>query len=169
MGSHFESCERLLEPLRKLLGMRQLALQRAQHGSELSTSGTGLLSELVHGGESRASDLAHHRVVDTSVVSRQLAQLEQEGMIERRPDPTDRRVSLLRATERGRAALEERERQKARWLSEAVLNDWDESRLTELDELLRALSDDLLIASRQLLATPEDLVTPEDTAEEGNR
>ncbi|ASU80576.1 MarR family transcriptional regulator [Actinopolyspora erythraea] len=163
MGSHFESCERLLEPLRKLLGLRQVAMQRAQHDNELTASGTGLLSELVHGGESRASDLAHNRVVDASVVSRQLGHLEQEGLIERRPDPSDRRVSLLRATERGRAALAERERQKARWLSEVALSDWDDRRLAELDELLRAFSDDLLTASRQLLTNPED------AAKEGNR
>ncbi|PRW62775.1 MarR family winged helix-turn-helix transcriptional regulator [Actinopolyspora mortivallis] len=162
MTTHTEACGQLLGPLRTLLGFRQTALQRAYQSKELSTSGTGLLAELVHGGESRACDLAHNRVVDASVVSRQLGQLEQEGLVERRPDPADRRVSLLRATERGRQVLAEREAQKANWLSHA-LRDWDEADVVRLTELLRALSCDLLAASRETLSGPAE------TTEEGNR
>lgn len=162
MASHTEACGQLLGPLRDLLGFRQTALQRAQQGNDLTVSGTGLLAELVHGGESRASDLAHDRVVDASVVSRQLGHLEQEGLIERRPAPEDRRASLLRATERGREVLAEREEEKARWLSHA-LRDWDDEELVKLAELLRGLSCDLIEASRAALAGPDEAI------EEGNR
>lgn len=155
MGSHTEACGELLTPLRNLLGLRQFALRRAHHADALPRSATGLLAELVRNGQCRAADLAAHRALDASVVSRQLAHLENEGLIERSPDPEDRRVALLRATEDGVRELAERDREKARWLSH-VLRNWDEEQLSTLSELLRAFSDDLLEASRELLAKSDD-------------
>ncbi len=52
------------------------------------------------------------RVVDASVVSRQVSQLEHAGLITRRPDPADKRVSLLCATAEGELALSRVERQR---------------------------------------------------------
>ena len=143
MGPTPELCSELLRPLRCLIGLKQVALQRSMHFTdELPYAATGLLAELVHRGECRASDLAQHRVVDASVVSRQVHQLEEAGLITRRPDPADRRVSLLRATPDGERALAALEQRKAEWLSQA-LRDWGDEDIRRLAELLNTAAADL--------------------------
>ena len=144
MGPTPESCSELLRPLRSLMGLKQVAAQMLnQHSkTDLPYAATGLLAELVHCGESRASELAQHRIVDASVVSRQVSQLEQAGLITRRPDPQDRRVVLLRATPEGEQALADIERRRAEWLSHA-LRDWDEDQVRELAGLLNTCAADI--------------------------
>ncbi|MDI2032328.1 MarR family winged helix-turn-helix transcriptional regulator [Saccharopolyspora sp. TS4A08] len=142
MGPTPETCGELLRPLRALMGLKQVALQRGlQLSDQVPYAAAGLLTELVHRGESRVSDLAHHRIVDASVVSRQVNQLEQAELITRRPDPADRRVSLLRATADGEQVVTDLERKKQEWISEALV-DWDDGKVRELARLLGdAMSD----------------------------
>ena len=69
MGPTPETCSELLRPMRTLMGLKQAAMQMLQNPkTDLPYAATGLLGELVHCGESRASDLAAHRVVDASVM-----------------------------------------------------------------------------------------------------
>ena len=48
--------------------------------------------------------------LDASTVTRQIAALEDSGLVERRPDPQDRRSSTIELTPRGRRTMEEVER-----------------------------------------------------------
>lgn len=142
MGPTPETCGELLRPLRALMGLKQVVMQRGlQLSDQVPYAAAGLLTELVHRGECRVSDLAHHRIVDASVVSRQVNQLEQAGLITRRPDPADRRVSLLRATADGEQVVTDLERKKAEWIGEALVG-WDDTKVRELARLLGdAMSD----------------------------
>ncbi|MEU6129623.1 MarR family winged helix-turn-helix transcriptional regulator [Saccharopolyspora sp. NPDC047091] len=160
MGPTPETCSELLRPLRALMGLKQTAVQilNQQARTDLPYAASGLLGELVHCGESRASELAAHRFVDASVVSRQVSQLETAGLITRRADPQDRRVSLLRATEEGEQALARIERHRAEWLSSA-LSDWDDSRVRDLAELLDHAASDLRRA-----VLPEHAAAHEETS-----
>ena len=143
MGPNLDTCGELLRPLRALMGLKQVALQKGQFNVDGAPyAAAGLLTELVHRGECRASELAHYRIVDASVVSRQLGQLEQAGLITRRPDPADRRVSLLRATPEGERTVARQERRKAQWLSDA-LADWDDESVRDLARLLGAAMTDI--------------------------
>lgn len=143
MGPNPDTCGELLRPLRALMGLKQIALQRAATQVDaLPYAAAGLLAELVHCGESRASELAQHRVVDVSVVSRQVAQLESAGLIARRPDPSDRRVSLLWATEEGERVMARIETERREWLGHA-LRDWDDETVRHLADLLTAASEDM--------------------------
>ncbi|MBK0866010.1 MAG: winged helix-turn-helix transcriptional regulator [Saccharopolyspora sp.] len=162
MGPTPESCGALLRPLRALIGLKQIAVQTLnQHvHTDLPYAATGLLGELVHCGESRASELAAHRVVDASVVSRQVSQLEQAGLITRRADPQDRRVALLRATPEGEQALARIERGRAEWLSTA-LQDWDEQQVRELAGLLDSCVADIRAAA--LPPAPQATPAPQPT------
>lgn len=61
-----------------------------------------LLGELAARGPLGIAALAALFQLDLSTASRQTAALEVKGLVERLPDPTDGRVSLLRITPRGR-------------------------------------------------------------------
>ncbi len=50
-------------------------------------------------------ELAHHLGVDRTVMTYLLDDLERAGLIERHPDPADRRARRIAPTERGRALL----------------------------------------------------------------
>lgn len=72
---------------------------------ELSLVSYTLLGHLEESGGCRATDLAAHYALDKSTVSRQVAALERAGLIERRPDPEDHRVQVLRLTGAGQEIL----------------------------------------------------------------
>ncbi|ROO88443.1 MarR family transcriptional regulator [Actinocorallia herbida] len=72
---------------------------------ELSLVSFTLLSRLEDRDGSRVVDLAAHYRLDKSTVSRQVAALERDGLIERRPDPGDHRAQVLHLTAAGRRAL----------------------------------------------------------------
>jgi DNA-binding MarR family transcriptional regulator len=57
-----------------------------------------LLFHVLANGPMRASDLADSTEVDPSTVSRQVATLVKDGLLERRADPGDGRACLLHAT-----------------------------------------------------------------------
>jgi DNA-binding MarR family transcriptional regulator len=72
---------------------------------ELSLVSYTLLGHLEESGGCRATDLADHYALDKSTVSRQVAVLEREGLVERRQDTADQRVQVLQLTEAGRRIL----------------------------------------------------------------
>ncbi|MER6404395.1 MarR family winged helix-turn-helix transcriptional regulator [Streptomyces viridosporus] len=72
---------------------------------ELSLVSYTLLGHLETSGGCRATDLAAHYALDKSTVSRQVAALERSGLVERRADPEDQRVQVVRLTQAGRHVL----------------------------------------------------------------
>ncbi|MCS7484259.1 MarR family winged helix-turn-helix transcriptional regulator [Umezawaea endophytica] len=71
-----------------------------------------LLANLAHLGPSRSSALAEAVLSDPSTVSRQVAGLVKDGLVERRADPEDGRASVLVATGAGQQLLRERRRMR---------------------------------------------------------
>ena len=80
-------------------------LSRAVH-PELDSGAYGLLSYLRDHGPARPSDLAGFVGVGKATISRQVKVLEDLGLIERRPDPADRRAHRLALTAEGTRRLE---------------------------------------------------------------
>ena len=122
----------LLAPLvRELIAAEEPVL--AAHG--LTMWGYVVLSALDKGAMRTQAALAEAINADKTRIIRTLDQLQDEGYIERVPDPDDRRVRLLAITEEGRAvkdtAQAEIQRGEQRWLGELSA---DEQRL-----FLRAL------------------------------
>lgn len=78
------------------------------------------MARLLGAGERRLGELAELRGVDQSVISRQVAELEQHRLVSRRPDPTDRRASLVRLTEEGLAVLHRADALRRDWLRTAL-------------------------------------------------
>lgn len=101
-----------------------------------------LLAKLVVGGDRRATDLAADALLDLSTVSRQVRSLVERGLVERYPDPEDRRGTLLRPTDAGRTAFQEYRRQRDSELA-ALLEPWPPEDRGALIRLLGRLNDDL--------------------------
>jgi DNA-binding MarR family transcriptional regulator len=80
--------------LHALLGVGRLMRQRAG-GDSLDPGSFWLLKTLASKGPMRVTELAGCASLDTSTVSRHVAQLERSGLIERTPDPDDRRAQRV--------------------------------------------------------------------------
>lgn len=107
-----------------------------------SGASLALLALLDRRGQLRASVLADIARVDPSVVSRQVAHLVDAGLVERHPDPDDRRAQLLRLSPAGRQVLADgRDRMLA--VVEERLADWDAEELSHFAARLVRLIDDL--------------------------
>ncbi len=80
---------------------------------------------------------------DHTTVSRQVAKLEQLGLIERRPNPSDARVREARVTPRGRVFTDALGAARTRLLA-PILAKWTDEDFGDLARLLRRFADDLL-------------------------
>ncbi|MCW2819709.1 MAG: putative MarR-family transcriptional regulator [Marmoricola sp.] len=72
---------------------------------ELSRGDVVLLGVVAAGGPLRPGHIAAKLAVDASVVSRQLAGLHRSGLVERGPDPADRRAELISLSPAGHERL----------------------------------------------------------------
>ena len=78
---------------------RRLRATAADEG--LTATQSGVLATLVREGPMRAGDLAAAEAVNPTMLSRVLANLEGEGLVERGPHPGDARCTTARATPAG--------------------------------------------------------------------
>lgn len=109
----------MLAPLlRELIAAEMPVLER--HG--LTMWGYAVLSTLDRGAYRTQAALAEAINADKTRIIRTLDELQDDGYIDRQPDPDDRRVRLLAITESGRAVKdavqEEIQRGEERWLGE---------------------------------------------------
>ena len=98
-----------------------------------------LLGTLSHCGPSRLSALAERCGFDPSTVSRQVADLEKEGLLERTTDPGDRRAVLLKASPKGKRLLQRLEAGR-RQRMQRMLGDWTEQEISTFAALLGRLN-----------------------------
>ncbi|MGW3269159.1 MarR family winged helix-turn-helix transcriptional regulator [Streptomyces sp. NPDC001056] len=132
--------------------MRLFAAWTQRAGFECGAADRVLLARLVTCGRRRATDLAADVFLDLSTVSRQVRSLVDRGLVERHPDPEDRRGSLLSATEAGRAAYQSAVRRREAELTR-LLEPWPAGDRTLLTRLLKRLNDDLVDSTYTSLGT----------------
>jgi DNA-binding MarR family transcriptional regulator len=86
--------------------IRRLIAERARMvHPDLSPVAYSMLMALNDSGPRRASDLVDIFSIDKGAVSRQVSALLELGLIERSPDPEDRRAAILAITEEGSRRL----------------------------------------------------------------
>ncbi|UIJ45494.1 MarR family transcriptional regulator [Sphingomonas cannabina] len=85
-------------------------------------------------------DLAAKAGRDYTTVSRQVARLEELGLVERRPSAADRRVREAVITKRGKAATDALDAARER-LAIEMFRDWSRQDFDDLVRLLRMLAD----------------------------
>ena len=104
-----------------------------------------ILTHLAKQGPMRAADLSDAFGMDKGGVSRQVQALVDLGLVERQPDPEDRRAILLDATAEGRERLSAVRRHR-RDRFDARLSGWTDEELTTFAARLaaynQALADD---------------------------
>ncbi|MGF7238365.1 MAG: MarR family winged helix-turn-helix transcriptional regulator [Frankia sp.] len=118
---------------------RARVLDSAQYEGEWAAK--ILLAVLVMHGPMRAGALADRLQSDPSTISRQIASLVREGMVERQPDPEDRRASLLVATSKANEA-HQRHLDHRNTHFRAMLADWDDHDCALLATLVARLNED---------------------------
>lgn len=95
-------------------------------------------------GESRATELAERLGVSAPVLSRHIADLEEQGYVTRRQDPDDGRAQLVALTEEGAEKLRQIQERRTATLQE-YLQDWSqedaEATARTLKKLAEALKD----------------------------
>lgn len=87
---------------------------------ELTPAMVGLLATLHREGAMPGVALAAKEGLKPQSLTRLLAALETSGMIERAPDPEDRRNLIIAITVPGRQSLRRAIQQRRHWLAEAV-------------------------------------------------
>lgn len=98
---------------------RRLRVETSEHGAP-SPAALGLLATLYREGAMPGVALAAAEGLKPQSLTRLVARLEKDGLIERTPDPADRRNLVIALTAAGRRALRDRMRQRRRWLSDAI-------------------------------------------------
>jgi DNA-binding MarR family transcriptional regulator len=83
--------------------LRRLRLEDAAAG--LTAPRLSALSVIVFRGPLTLSHLAAAEQVRPPTITRLIQELERDGLVERLPDPDDRRITRVRATPRGRQLL----------------------------------------------------------------
>ncbi|SDP68383.1 DNA-binding transcriptional regulator, MarR family [Klenkia soli] len=138
------TADRLTSGLSQLIRTGRHLSQSAAHElyGDLPGFGWALLAPLERDGEQRCSALAAGLGVDGSVASRQIAALEKDGYVVRRPDPLDGRASLIGLSETGAAALARTRAVRSGWAA-AALAGWTDEEADTLCGLLERLTADL--------------------------
>jgi len=109
-------------------------VRRQDDESGVTAPHLSALSVLVFGGARTLGELAAAEQVTPPSMTRIVRNLEADGLVEREPDPADRRVVRVRATERGRQILLEGRRRRVADLSARLRSLAGD----ELDTLARA-------------------------------
>jgi len=107
----------LASELRIALGQ---LIRRLRVEHRLSLSHAAVLARLDREGTHSISSLAAAERIRPQSMAQTIGDLETDGMIERRPDPSDGRRSLVDMTAEGRRMLEEDRRRRVGWLNEAI-------------------------------------------------
>lgn len=113
----------------------------AAAGDEVDWSAHILLRALRVEGPIRAGALAEAVRSDPSTVSRQVASLVKDGLLERRADPEDGRAALLVLTSRAHEVLAGQDKLRLEHYA-ASLETWTDDELDQFAAMLRRFRDD---------------------------
>ncbi|GAB2479783.1 MarR family winged helix-turn-helix transcriptional regulator [Jatrophihabitans fulvus] len=119
--------------VRTFTRLRTRWLAAAEHDVEWSGH---VVLKLVHTeGPLRAGAIAEALQSDPSTVSRQVAGLVRDGLLERRSDPDDGRASLLVLTDRARSVIADHDEMRLMHFAE-MLSGWTDDDVTQLATLM---------------------------------
>ncbi|BFU47291.1 MarR family winged helix-turn-helix transcriptional regulator [Krasilnikovia sp. MM14-A1004] len=126
--------------------IRLLKQSHAERRPAVPLSAMGMLAQIERWPAGcHARELAHCTSLEPSTVSRTVAYLVAHGLVERHPDPTDGRATVLALTAAGRAAVSETRDWYGQVLDHA-LADWTPAELATLSAALDRFTHDIELA-----------------------
>jgi len=131
-----------------IVRMARRLRQEADTGGQASPTLVAALATIERHGPLTPSALAEHERIQRPTATRVVARLEQQGLVTRTPDPSDRRVAHVAITPAGRTLLSRIRSRKNEYLTR---------RLRELEpDELATLSRAAAIVERLLGEAPAD-------------
>ncbi|MBJ3777949.1 MarR family transcriptional regulator [Acuticoccus mangrovi] len=129
-SGHSTSLETTVTELLLEVGQLLRRLRADTNPDGLTWSQTVVLTRLESTGPTTTADLARAEAVKPQSIGATLTELEREGLVERRPHPTDGRQVLFALTAEGIEAWQKRSAAKQKWLLEAMARLTPEERET---------------------------------------
>ncbi|WP_018351818.1 MarR family winged helix-turn-helix transcriptional regulator [Longispora albida] len=137
-----ESQALLAATLRRAIMRLNRGLRRARPVSVLTPSQFSALTSIDLAGTLTPRELADAERVQPPTMTKIVAKLEEHGLIQRAPHPTDGRQVILTASEAGRELLGDSTRARDAWLAErlADLDPEDRETLSRAAEVLERIA-----------------------------
>jgi DNA-binding MarR family transcriptional regulator len=118
-------------------------------GIDLDATSIAAMTLLARDGEQRASALATRLRVGASAISKLSNRLGAHGLVQKRPDPTDSRATLLALTPAGSVAVHALVRAGDSMMTD-LLRDWTPQDRTSFNRLLRQFRDGAISHANRL-------------------
>lgn len=118
-------------------------VRAAAASEELSLTEAAVLARLSREGPATTAELARAESMKPQSMGTTVAALEEMGMLERKPHPTDGRQLILQLTAKGAAARKSAKDAKRTWLAQAIaqLDKQDQARLFAAGEIIKRLAE----------------------------
>ncbi|MET3806331.1 DNA-binding MarR family transcriptional regulator [Nakamurella sp. UYEF19] len=139
---HFDQAAEIADALISLMRLYGNLKAKVANTADPEIAALFLLVRLVKDGPQRAKELAETTSADPSTVSRQVATLVKNGLIERKADPEDGRASILVPTELGVTRVQEHFVNRGQMI-EPMIADWPDLDRSDFLRLLRCYTNRL--------------------------
>jgi DNA-binding MarR family transcriptional regulator len=120
MKENRKNLEVAVTELLSVTGQLTRRLRAVSNTRELTWSQVAIMARLEEAGPLTTADLARAESVKPQSMGGTLAAMEEEGLVERQPHPTDGRQILYALTDEGREARREVRLAKREWLLAAI-------------------------------------------------
>jgi DNA-binding MarR family transcriptional regulator len=125
------------------VGLLVRRVRAAAGPEELSLSAAAVLKRLDQDGPATISSLARAESMTSQSMGTIVAALEEDGLVKRKPHPTDGRQFLIQFTEKGKVLRKSRSAAKRAWMAQAVaqLDKDEQDVLFEAAKILKRLAE----------------------------
>lgn len=117
--------QEVADHLASVVGRLLRRLRSSSSEKLLTPTQRSVLARLEDAGPATTADLARSEFVRPQSMRLTLGGLEEQGLVERTPDPVDGRKSVVSVTDTGRTTLARVRAAKRDWLAEAVASELD--------------------------------------------
>jgi DNA-binding MarR family transcriptional regulator len=127
----------------RAIGLLVRRVRAAAASHELSLTESAVMARLANDGPATTADLARAEGMKPQSMGTTIAALEEMGMVERKPHPTDGRQVNIVLTAKGAAVRKSAKNAKHTWLAQAVAQLDEQERVTlfKAAEIIRRLAE----------------------------
>jgi DNA-binding MarR family transcriptional regulator len=136
-----KNLEASIADLAQAIGLLVRRVRAASASHELSWTESAVMARLAKDGPATTADLARAEAMKPQSMGATIAALEEAGIVERKPHPTDGRQVIIELTAKGAAVRKSAKDAKRTWLAHAIsqLDDHDRETLFQAGEIIKRL------------------------------